>query len=615
MELREILRQKYELEEQELQIYERAMKYYVADYYIKKNRFLRYYIVDLREDDNCELALWRDMNEYQEFQERLLEADFFGSTGDERYNIYLIFIVSGKIPAFSALDIQNDFQYARKIILQEAEMENFFLRFFPLIRKSGESDLSITGVIRQKEVREMLKQYTRDGMELFRKEFDVYNMIALTNKKRKASDLITTKLLSNLATCIMFDEGKPKSKSRREKVSTNALHTGNYNIKKITHLQVENFRHFHEPCKISFKKVNLIYGDNGVGKTSILNAIELGITGYNRGMKNEKTGDARIKVICRNSKNEEVPLNFGEDNIELSGKWYGICAEDSAEFNKFFNQYNYFDTSWASAFAIEGEERVNIKQLQKFLGIEDLKKYEQAVKSLYESMKEIAEEDKKILDKASAEKFGFSFIKKGQPTNNFTKLVESNKEVRVKCQTSLEKLQNDIELVESSEVLSEHLAKIESIFKLLVCSDECDALNVQGEEIVVSRNGMDEKVSMSKMSTGQKVCLALAFMFALFLSNKTAPDFIMLDEPVANLDDLHMLNLLDLLRRLALSGTQIFFTTANPDVAKLFRRKFSCLEEDFGVYRIVDLNNSLKIEYEQYTQKQDNPLRVETLYG
>lgn len=64
-----------------------------------------------------------------------------------------------------------------------------------------------------------------------------------------------------------------------------------------------------------------------------------------------------------------------------------------------------------------------------------------------------------------------------------------------------------------------------------------------------------------------------------------------------------------------MSITQIFFTTANPDVAKLFRGKFSCLEEDFGVYRIVDLNNSLKIEYEQYTQKQDNPLRVETLYG
>ena len=77
-------------------------------------------------------------------------------------------------------------------------------------------------------------------------------------------------------------------------------------------------------------------------------------------------------------------------------------------------------------------------------------------------------------------------------------------------------------------------------------------------------------------------------MFTLFLSNDKAPNLIMLDEPVANMDDIHMLNLLDLLRRLALSDTQIFFTTANPEVAKLFRRKFSFLGEDFRFFEIKE---------------------------
>lgn len=614
MDLHNLLKQKYEFEKHEMQNGEHVLEYYIADYNIRKNRFLRYYVVDLREDNNRDMARWQNMKEFETFQEMLLETDFFSSTGDERYNIYLIFIVSGQIPVFSVLDIQNDFQYARKIILQESEMENFFLLLFPLVRKSGESNFSVTGMARQKEVREQLKQYTREGIELFRKEFDVYNIIAQNNKKRNPSDLISHKLLSNLFLCMMLDEEKQEPKSKKGKAPTGTLNTESYNIKKITHLQVENFRHFQKPCKIPFRKVNLIYGDNGVGKTSILNAIELGITGYDRSIKNNREGNAYIKIICRNSEDDEVSLYYGGDNLKLSEKWYGIRAENSAEFNKFFNQYNYFDTSWASAFAIEGEERVNIKQLQKFLGIEDLKKYEQAVISLYESIKKIAEEDKKILNKGSRDKNVFGILKKEQSNSFFAKTIEKNKNVILKCERNLEALQNDIELVASGEVLREHLAKIESIFKLLVCSDECTSLNVQGEEIVVSRSGMSETVSMSKMSTGQKVCLALAFMFALFLSNETAPNCIMLDEPVANLDDLHMLNLLDLLRRLALSGTQIFFTTANPDVAKLFRRKFSYLEEDFGVYRIVDLNNSLKIEYEQYTQKQDNPIRIETLY-
>ena len=37
----------------------------------------------------------------------------------------------------------------------------------------------------------------------------------------------------------------------------------------------------------------------------------------------------------------------------------------------------------------------------------------------------------------------------------------------------------------------------------------------------------------------------------------------MLDEPVANLDDMHVLNLIDLLRELTINGTQIIITTVD----------------------------------------------------
>ena len=66
------------------------------------------------------------------------------------------------------------------------------------------------------------------------------------------------------------------------------------------------------------------------------------------------------------------------------------------------------------------------------------------------------------------------------------------------------------------------------------------------------------------------------------LATPSAPGFLLLDEPVANIDDLNVLALMDFLREIALTHQrQIFFTTANRNVAKLFRRKFSFLEDDF----------------------------------
>jgi exonuclease SbcC len=60
-----------------------------------------------------------------------------------------------------------------------------------------------------------------------------------------------------------------------------------------------------------------------------------------------------------------------------------------------------------------------------------------------------------------------------------------------------------------------------------------------------------------------------------------APKLIILDEPITNMDDMHILNLIDIIRELVLNGTQIIITTANDQIAKFLRRKFSCMEDSF----------------------------------
>lgn len=56
---------------------------------------------------------------------------------------------------------------------------------------------------------------------------------------------------------------------------------------------------------------------------------------------------------------------------------------------------------------------------------------------------------------------------------------------------------------------------------------------------------------------------------------------ILIDDPIAHVDDLNSLSFLDYLREIALSGKkQIFFSTASNKLATLFERKFDFLEPD-----------------------------------
>ncbi|HAK72710.1 MAG TPA: hypothetical protein DCP36_02425 [Sporomusaceae bacterium] len=106
---------------------------------------------------------------------------------------------------------------------------------------------------------------------------------------------------------------------------------------------------------------------------------------------------------------------------------------------------------------------------------------------------------------------------------------------------------------------------------------------------------------MYQMSTGQRISLALAIMFCLHIAAPRAPKLLLLDEPVANMDDLHLLNLIDILREFALQRVQIVFTTANPDVAGIFRRKFSFFGPEFQHYELIrkndDFTEILTLEY------------------
>ena len=170
------------------------------------------------------------------------------------------------------------------------------------------------------------------------------------------------------------------------------------------------------------------------------------------------------------------------------------------------------------------------------------------------------------------------------------------------------KLREELECLQSPDCyadvfISQNIKQISRIFLALHSPQEFSGLDMdENGKLIAFRNG--EKVSINHMSTGQRTALVISVFFQMNLATPFVPNFLLLDEPVANIDDLNVLALMDFLREIAVTHQrQIFFTTANQNVAKLFRRKFSFLERDFQELRFFrEEEHSLQITKRVYDQ-------------
>lgn len=84
--------------------------------------------------------------------------------------------------------------------------------------------------------------------------------------------------------------------------------------------------------------------------------------------------------------------------------------------------------------------------------------------------------------------------------------------------------------------------------------------------------------TINQVSTGQRTAVALSLFMSLNKKLFKGPNIIMMDDPVTYVDDLNTLSFFDYLRELVeQSDRQVFFATANSDIAFLFEKKFAYL--------------------------------------
>jgi DNA repair exonuclease SbcCD ATPase subunit len=127
--------------------------------------------------------------------------------------------------------------------------------------------------------------------------------------------------------------------------------------------------------------------------------------------------------------------------------------------------------------------------------------------------------------------------------------------------------------------LTENRAGIEAIFCRIHAPAEFSGLGKEFTTLV--RNTGGNEVRLSEISTGQRAAFALSIFLAQNLQLRAAPPLLLIDDPIAHVDDLNSLSFLDYLREIALvGGRQIIFATANEKLATLFQRKFDFLGDD-----------------------------------
>jgi recombinational DNA repair ATPase RecF len=138
--------------------------------------------------------------------------------------------------------------------------------------------------------------------------------------------------------------------------------------------------------------------------------------------------------------------------------------------------------------------------------------------------------------------------------------------------------------------LQENRECIESIFKSIHSPVEFRGLGSSWSTLVRKLDGSEAK--LSEISTGQRAAFALSIFLAQNVQLKDAPPVVLIDDPIAHVDDLNSLSFLDYLREIVLKGKrQIFFVTADDKLASLFHRKFDFLGPD--EFRRINLSREL----------------------
>ena len=274
------------------------------------------------------------LDNFNEYQEKLLADEYYNHPGNLQWNLYLLLLQDTVNPETKEKIERND-KYARKYVFTESQFEDFFR-----LEKS-EAGVSSNIVLQWKEALKMVDLQ------------EVYSKAKYTEAVDRFINNQTKKNATAEATSHMTDSTK---------------------ISFINQVALKNtYREYpKEPRVFRFGKVNLITGINGVGKTCLLESIELIACGRTFRNSDKKEQDNCIEATINNSRQTEFCTPTDNTKYRLrDAYWYSNNYPKDNYIYSSFNRFNFFNTDAANDFAkSNNEDQVKLALSNIILGTE-----------------------------------------------------------------------------------------------------------------------------------------------------------------------------------------------------------------------------------------------------
>ncbi|MFA5010351.1 MAG: hypothetical protein WC644_00220 [Ignavibacteria bacterium] len=253
-------------------------------------------------------------DKFNEYQENLLADEYYSLSGTLQWNLYLLLLQDDVNQQIKERVERND-KYARKYIFTEPQFEEFFK-----LEKS-DAEVSSNVVLQWKE------QLNKVDLQ------EVYS-------KAKYTEAVDRFLLNQTRKI----EGTETLLDSLDNIKINFI---NQIILKPTYREYPR-----EPRVFKFGKVNLIKGINGVGKTCVLESLELIACGRAFRNSDKIEPDNCVEAIINNSREIEICTPTNNTKYRLrDAYWYSNnYPRDNFVFSS-FNRFNFFNTDASIDFA------------------------------------------------------------------------------------------------------------------------------------------------------------------------------------------------------------------------------------------------------------------------
>lgn len=279
------------------------------------------YVIDLNSDLN-------DIN-IKDYQEKFISKDYFDADGNVQWNYYLIF-VREDFDNEAKRKIEKDESYARKFVFTEEELKDYL-------------------------------DYHQSEAE---KDEDV---VSRWKQQLSAVDLQEVFSDENYNQAIpRFIEGKAKKIDDLNSADSKPDESEDFVLSKVKSINLQDsYRDFPEKRDFNLGRVNLITGPNGVGKTSLMEAMELVITGNNSRniYANNQNGCVEAEYVSDYETISDVYTNALTKYKARDYFWYSNPVGRFNEVYRSFNRYNFYNSD--SAYHLSNN--TNSEELTKYL--------------------------------------------------------------------------------------------------------------------------------------------------------------------------------------------------------------------------------------------------------